>query len=160
MKIFVSYSVGDTSLVAMIVSYLRLQGHSVDWWHQSRLPGKETWPQIYGWIDSADLVLAVITDNTVARAMAVGNEVGRAKAKSKMIIPLVAQSVQTSDLGCLSDLVQIRFNPQNPWPAILELQRYTQPPAVRAAGQPTMSPAAGLIAVGALIFLVAALSSE
>ena len=101
MNVFISYSVNDTSLVMMIVSHLRLQGHSVRWWHESKEPGKDMWPQIFGWIDAADLVLAVVTDNTVARGLAVGNEIGRAKTKGKMIIPLVAQNVVASDLGCL-----------------------------------------------------------
>ena len=160
MNVFISYSVNDTSLVIMIVKHLRLQGHSVRWWHESKEPGKDMWPQIFGWIDAADLVLAVVTDNTVARGLAVGNEIGRARAKGKMIIPLVAQNVVTSDLGCLSEVVQIRFDPRNLWPAIMELQRHTPPPTVPGVGQPATNSGAAVLAVIALVLLAMAASSK
>ena len=48
-------------------------------WNHSNIPGKVAWEQIYIWIDNSDIVLVLITGNTVVRALSVGREVGRAK---------------------------------------------------------------------------------
>jgi hypothetical protein len=159
-NVFISYSVHDTGLVMLLASQLGLHGHSANWWSHSKEPGKEVWPQIFGWIDQADLVLAVITDRTVGRAMSVGHEIGRAKAKGKMIIPLVSHDVDNQELGFLSSVTQIRFDPQNPWPAIIELQRYTRPATAPIGSQQTPSPGAALLVVGALVLLAIGLSNE
>jgi hypothetical protein len=160
MNVFISYSVHDTGLVMLLASQLGLQGHSVNWWSHSKEPGKEVWPQIFGWIDQADLVLAVITDRTVGRAMSVGHEVGHAKAKGKMIIPLVSHDVDNRELGFLSSITQIRFDPRNPWPAIMELQQRTRPVSVSVGSQPSASPGTALLVVGALVLLAIGLSKE
>ena len=52
----------------------------VYYWNQSNIPEQVAWEQIYNWIDNSDIVLVLITGNTVVRALSVGREVGRAKA--------------------------------------------------------------------------------
>jgi len=81
MKVFVSYSVENTSLVRQVVEQLRSCTDKVFWWDRSKELGEEVWPTIYGWIDQSDLVLAVLTGRTLARAMAVGNEIGYARER-------------------------------------------------------------------------------
>ena len=67
---------------------------------------------LFGWIDISDFVIVVITDNTVRRAMAVGQEVGRAVTMKKTVIPLVAEGVPDSALGCLSGVTYSRLTPR------------------------------------------------
>src|SRR5260221_11160320 len=98
MNVFISYSVGDTQLVRMVAEHIRSKAN-VTYWDQSQEPGKETWPAIFGWIDSAELVLVIITENTLSRAFAVGQEVGHARKANKQIIPLVAKEVKSSEIG-------------------------------------------------------------
>jgi hypothetical protein len=105
MKVFISYSVADVDLVKQVLDAIRAGGDEPRCWETSRAPGQEVWPSIFEWIDSSDLVLAIITDKTVARAMAVGQEVGHARAKGKHIVPLVTSDVKPEDLGCLSNLI-------------------------------------------------------
>lgn len=112
MRVFISYSTADRSLVSMIADSLS-QHAEVCYWDQDKEIGQGNWPQIYNWIDTSDMVLAVITGNTVSRAMSVGNEIGRAKAKGKMIIPLVGDEVSSSDLGCLKDVTYQRIEKKN-----------------------------------------------
>jgi hypothetical protein len=157
MTIFISYSVKDNLLVERIATLLRVQGHAVYWWQGSNEPGDDMWPQIFGWIDQSDLVLAVITDAVVKRAMAIGNEIGYAKGRKK-IVPLVASGVPVSELGCLQGIVHIPLDLLDPKPAIDRLLAYTKPPA--PALQPAMDPWAALLLIGVVVLLIAALASE
>lgn len=121
MKVFISYSTTDLSLVHSIAQHI--QPHAqVFYWDKDKLPGAESWPAIFGWIDQADMVLVLITDNTVVRAMSVGQEVGHAKAKKKMVVPLVAPGVLDDELGCLKGIVYQRFDPSNPVPALQQVR--------------------------------------
>ncbi|MBI1821765.1 MAG: toll/interleukin-1 receptor domain-containing protein [Nitrospirae bacterium] len=122
MKIFISYSTDDLSLVHRIAEYLRPHVE-VLFWDKSKVPGQEAWPTIFNWIDQSDLVLAVISDKTVSRAMSVGQEIGRAKAKTKTIIPLVAPGVSSSDLGCLNGITYQKIDPNNPGPALKNIEK-------------------------------------
>lgn len=123
MKMFLSYSTPDLGLVSRIAKYLEPLGE-VFYWDKDKPVGKESWPTIYKWIDQADVVLALITGNTLCRAMAVGNEIGRAKAKGKSIVPLVAHDVPESALGCLQGIIHEKINPYDLGPA---MQRLEQP---------------------------------
>lgn len=122
MNIFISYSVADLQLVNSIAGYISRHA-SVRYWDKSKEPGREAWPLIFQWIDQSDLVIAVITDNTVRRAMSVGQELGRAKTMQKFIIPLVTGNVKSSDLGFLSGIVYERIDPRNLTPALLSAER-------------------------------------
>jgi hypothetical protein len=82
MKIFISYSTDDIRLVHKIATSL-CSYSEVYYWAKDYIPGEEVWPTIFSWIDNSDLVIAVITDKTVSRAMSVGQEIGRAKTKNK-----------------------------------------------------------------------------
>ena len=117
MNIFISYSTADSKLVSEIAEQLRPHA-TVTYWDQDRTPGEPVWEMIYEWIDNADLVLTVITDKTVARAMSVGNEIGCAKEKNKPIIPLVTHDVPGSELGCLQGIVYERIDRDNPGLAV------------------------------------------
>lgn len=122
MKIFISYSTADIELVRHVAAFARAHAE-VFYWEESKIPGKEDWPTIFSWIDQSDLVLAVITDETVRRAMAVGQEIGQAKAKGKAIIPLVGPFVDAKELGFLSRVTYQRIHPDNPGPALKTVEK-------------------------------------
>lgn len=105
MRVFVSYSVADVDLLQQVVGTIRAGGDEPLCWDTSKVPGQEVWQSIFAWIDSADLVVVIITDQTVSRAMSVGQEVGRARAKGKPIVPLVSADVKAADLGCLNGVI-------------------------------------------------------
>jgi hypothetical protein len=109
MRVFISYSGKDLDLVEFLASSLGPKV-GVDYWDASRSLGLPDWGQIHNWIEEADLVIVLITDATVQRAMAVGNEVGHAKAHNKPIIPLVASTIDPTDLGCLGGVTYQRFS--------------------------------------------------
>lgn len=117
MKIFISYSAADRQCVSQLAQQLRPVVSKLTYWDQDLEPGTETWPTIYTWIDQADWVLVVITDNTLSRAFAVGQEVGHARAVGKKIIPLVTPGIHTDQLGCLGGLTYHTIDPDNPLPA-------------------------------------------
>jgi hypothetical protein len=124
MNIFISYSTGDLKLVRKLAEGLELYA-DVFYWDKNKEPGEEVWPKIFEWIDKADKVIAVITDKTVSRGLAVGQEIGRAKAKGKIIIPLVLNTVDSSELGFLSGITYVPFSENNSIAAFQEIMQCT-----------------------------------
>ncbi|MBI1912141.1 MAG: toll/interleukin-1 receptor domain-containing protein [Deltaproteobacteria bacterium] len=122
MKIFISYSTDDLNIVRSISNYIK-QNSIVFYWDNNRIPGNEAWPTIFNWIDQSDLVLAILTDKTISRAMSVGQEIGRAKAQGKTIIPIVSSNVQFSELGFLNGVTCLKIERDNPGPVFKELER-------------------------------------
>jgi hypothetical protein len=106
MRLFISYSTGDLEIVNQIADALRPHTE-VFYWDKDKEPGTVAWQTIFGWIDTADMVLAVITDETVKRGISVGQEIGRAITKGKNIVPLVSGEVPSSELGCLHGVTYI-----------------------------------------------------
>ena len=110
MKVFISYSTGDTETVRQFVNAIEKKNHTVYWWSESQEPGKDAWRTIFEWIRRANIVLAVITDKTIARAMAVGNEIGYARAKVKRIVPILAAGIAAESIGCLIGKTAIKLD--------------------------------------------------
>ena len=133
MRIFISYSVADIDLLKQVAAAIRAGGDEPLCWDMSKVPGEEVWASIFQWIDSSDLVVVIITDHTVARAMSVGQEVGRARAKGKLIVPLVAANVKSDDLGCLSGVIYQQVNRENPAEALHAVQRVIKAMKLRKA---------------------------
>ncbi len=122
MKIFISYGNDNLKLVEFVSENLRAFGE-IYYWNQSKEPGQEAWHSIHSWIDNSDLVIAIITEQVVNRAMAIGNEVGRAISKGKTVIPLVTSEVRESDLGCLHGITHQRIDFQKPQEALANIQQ-------------------------------------
>lgn len=106
MKVFISYSVKDLRLVGFIADQIRPHAEPV-FWTQNQAPGHDAWRTIFDWIDSADCVIAVITDAVVERGESVNQEIGFAKGKGKLVIPLVAPAVPKDRLGCLHGITYL-----------------------------------------------------
>ncbi len=171
MKVFISYSAKDTSLIRKFADRLQQEGgvSQVHWWQDSKRLGKEAWPQIFSWVNEADLVLVIITGNVLNRALAVGNEVGYAKAKGKYIIPLVSElsgwrrifqrlgfntGIRPADLGCLGELVHVRINEHDPKAGIeqikVELKQLAKEKLATSEAEKTKLALALLTAVGVI----------
>jgi hypothetical protein len=120
MRIFISYSSPDINIVSILADQLKMYG-DIYYWDKDNTPGESAWEQIFSWIDNSDIVLVLITDATIARAMSVGQEIGKAKAGKKLIIPIVTSSVSKNDLGFLSDITYQEIDINNPAPAIYQI---------------------------------------
>ena len=120
MKTFISYSVDDINLVKEVADSIRAKCE-LNYWEEAHRPGDEAWPKIFGWIDSADLVLVIITDRTIKRAMSVGQEVGHARKAGKRIVPLVSIDIDVKDLGFLSGITFIPLDVRDPTNAVRSL---------------------------------------
>lgn len=123
MNVFISYSVADVDLLRRVAQVIAAGGDKPLCWDTSKTPGHEVWPSIFGWIDASDLAIVIITDQTVARAMSVGQEVGHARAKGKPIVPLVAAGVRPEDLGCLNGVIYQPISRENTSDALAAVQR-------------------------------------
>jgi|ERR1035437_8544237 hypothetical protein len=117
MRIFISYSSPDSNIVSVLADQLKLYGE-VYYWDKDNAPEESAWEQIFSWIDNSDIVLVLVTDASIARAMSVGREVGRAKSGNKFIVPIVSSSVSKKGLGFLSDITYQVIDIINPAPAL------------------------------------------
>jgi hypothetical protein len=124
MKIFISYSADDLKTVREIAETVKHlpEVNEVYYWDKSKEPGKDAWDSIFSWIDSSDVVLAVISDKTVERGLSVGMEIGHAKKSGKKIVPLVTEGVNGTSLGCLSGLTHEKLSKNNPAPTQARLK--------------------------------------
>lgn len=118
LTVFISYSVADRDVLLRVCDVLKAAGCRLLCWNESKEPGEEVWPSIHRWIDECDLVLAIITDSTVKRAMSVGQEIGHAVARGKRVVPLVMKGIPASDLGCLAGIIHQPFDPEHLEPAL------------------------------------------
>jgi len=125
MRIFISYSTQDINIVQLFAKSLLSFGE-VRFWEKNKILGAEAWETIFSWIDEADVVLVLITGNTVYRAMSVGQEVGRAKSQNRLIIPIVEKTVPISELGFLSGITFQQIDLYNPIPAIDKIVQTVQ----------------------------------
>ncbi len=112
MQIFVSYRATDLPIVQGLERHLA--DFDLDYWDHSSIPGKPDWDSIEQWIGDADVVVLVVTADTLAQAISVGQEVGIARAQEKVIIPLVAHDISPSRLGFLKGTTALRFDPDSP----------------------------------------------
>jgi len=126
MKVFISYSAKDTAFVRRIAEGIRAEHVTVNWWGESKRLGEDSWKQIFGWIDEAEFVLAIVTGNVLHRGLAVGNEIGYARAKGKTIIPLVTDEKDRFDLGCLIGAVDQYIDQDDPQAGIEAIKRHIQ----------------------------------
>jgi hypothetical protein len=153
MKIFISYSTADLALVRDIANYIKPHAE-VYYWAETKVPGQADWPTIFRWIEQSDLVLVVITERTLSRAMSVGQEIGYAKDKGKIVIPLITPYVNDGELGCLRGIIYQRIQPDNPWPALQLIEK------VILAKKQELETKQALFVIGGIFLLILALSSE
>jgi len=106
MKVFVSYSVRDLRLVEFVSRQIKPHAEAV-YWSRDRIPGADAWATIFRWIDASDCVIAVLTGNVLERGESVHQEVGYAKGRGKLVIPLVGASVPRDRLGCLHGITYL-----------------------------------------------------
>lgn len=151
MKVFISYSTPDLGLVYKIAEHIRPHGE-VFFWDKDKNPGAESWATIFSWIDQSDLVLAVITEKTLTRAMPVGQEIGRAKAKDKLIVPLIGPEVQPAELGFLNGITYQQIHTDNPGPALKNIERVILARKEKLEQGQALFIVGGVIALFALIF--------
>ncbi|MFA4987904.1 MAG: toll/interleukin-1 receptor domain-containing protein [Candidatus Brocadiia bacterium] len=110
MNVFVSYSVNDVEVVRKFVEQLRAIGVTVYWWDDCKELGKRPDSQIKEWIRASSVVLVIVTDSSVKKALTVGMEVGWADEQGKMIIPFVHKSIPRDQLGFLGSMADERFD--------------------------------------------------
>jgi hypothetical protein len=106
MKVFISYSVKGLRLVELVSRQIQPHAKAV-YWSRDRMPGQDAWATIFRWIDASDCVIAVLTGNVLERGESVHQEVGYAKGKGKVVIPLVGSSVPRDRLGCLHGITYL-----------------------------------------------------
>lgn len=151
MKVFISYSVDDREFVGKVAQEITPLAE-VKYWDQSKEPGENAWQTIFQWIDECDAALVVITDKVVNRGMSVGQEIGRAKAKGKVVIPLVEEGIPASALGCLSGITYESIPKVNPSSALERIKALIEKQKVKVDEADGIT-ALALIGLAALVLV-------
>lgn len=124
-RVFISFATPDFETVRVVADAMRPL-LTPRFWNNFKTPGEEAWKTIFKEIDGCDYVIAVITDATLKRAMAVGQEIGRARAKGKLVIPVVAAGVNVSDLGSLSGVTYLRMSGGSPAALVSQIEELSK----------------------------------
>jgi hypothetical protein len=120
MNVFISYSGANLELINKIAKSIGEDVHPL-FWEKDKEPGEHDWGTIFGLIDKSEYVLVVITDSTVKRGIAVGQEVGYARKSGKKILPFLSKSVPGSETGFLKDITAVHLDEEHAEKSIQEL---------------------------------------
>lgn len=107
-KVFLSHSSKNRSIVEWIVSHAKALGIEVYLAEHDHQPGKPLAVKIIKAIEGSDAFIALITTDGGASSY-VQQEVGVAIARGKPIIPIVERGVQQEVLAMLDGIEQIKF---------------------------------------------------
>lgn len=140
----------------MLAEHVKRFVDNVYYWDKNQQPGQDSWHSIYNWIDRSDIVIAVMTDRTVSRAMSVGNEIGYAKKADKIIVPLVSHKVKETDLGCLKGITYVRIDQRDMNPALNTIKRYIS--SLKAKQQKDLQRA--LLIIGGILLIMFLMSKK
>ena len=114
-KVFISHSIKDLNLIIWLKDCLQRNGIETYIFEEYQQPGTRVSEKIAEAIDVSDCVLAFMTKDG-SRSQWVHHEVGYAKGKGKMIIPVVEQGVISG--GFLEGVEYIPFRRDDPYDAI------------------------------------------
>jgi len=115
-KIFISYSEADFPDIEETICTIQVglrERYEIIYWREDKAPGEEDWPHIFRMIEESNIVIPFIVTsedgtrvNAIERSLAVGIEIGYAKALKKRIIPIVHPSVERKRLAAMGQLSQ------------------------------------------------------
>jgi len=109
-KVFISYSTDDMNLVNELSNNIRKMGIEVYIAEHYPELGESLPSKIERNINSSDAMVVILT-RMGARSEWVQQEIGFAKAKNKLIIPLVDEGVKIK--GFIMDKEYLKINPEN-----------------------------------------------
>ncbi len=118
--VFISYSRKDKDFVQRLDEELKRRGRGawVDW--EGIPPSAEFMEEIYGAIEATDSFLFVLSPDSVSSKVC-GEEIARAVARNKRMVPLVAREVDPADVApALAKLNWIYCRESDPFDAATE----------------------------------------
>jgi len=151
-KIFLSHSSADERWVKWIATNARSVGIEVYLYQYDPQPGTPLDQKIPLRIQECDALVVFITANARYSQM-VHQEIGIAKGKQKLIIPLVQPGVPSEALGMLQGREYVPFDFQNPQQGLGTLLQYLQNLKQLKEKQQLALAVLGLGAIIALAFL-------
>lgn len=154
-KVFVSHSVDDLGVVYQLKYWLELNGIETYLAELYPQPGVALADKVAGAIDQSHCVIGLIT-RAGGRSKWVNQELGYAKAKGKLIVPVVEQG--ESLIGFVEGKEYVPFDRTNPADAISRVVEYLA--QVKANKEDRDKAVAGLAIFFGLLALVAASSKK
>lgn len=150
-KVFISHSVSDLSIVYQLKQWLELNGIETYLAELYPQPGVALADKVASAIDQSDCVIVLIT-NAGGRSKWVNQEIGYAKAKGKLVIPVVERGESLG--GFVQGKEYVPFDRANPADAINQLVKYLS--GLRATKGDRDKAIAGLVIFFGLLALAAA----
>ncbi len=124
-SVFLSHNEADKYLVQQIYQNAQSIGVSVYMYEHDLQPGMQIADKIQGAIENAQAFIVLLTHNSQYSPY-VQQEIGFAKAKQKLVIPLVQPGVSQKCLAMLEGKEYIKFDPARPEMALSSLLVYLQ----------------------------------
>lgn len=154
-KVFISYSTSDFELVYQLKEWLEVNGIAAYLAELDPQPGVLIEEKVARAIDQSDCVIAFLTRDGV-RAVWVNYEVGYARSRGKLVIPVAEEGVTVP--GFLEGVEYVPFTWERPAEAIDKLIAYLT--EKRANTEAQRAGLAALLFLGLGLLTVAALSQE
>ena len=153
-RIFISYSHKDMDIVYRLLELLSRAGVQVFVADYDPEPGALLWEKVSKAIDASDAVVVLYTKEAAASPF-VNHEIGYAKGRGKLVVPLVERGVLPK--GALSGVEYVDFDRSQPDAAITKLLVFLSNLAeekVRTGGA-----VSAIVALGLMFFMFLLLSS-
>lgn len=123
MRAFVSHNSKDRALVEQIAAELLAVGIVAYIYEHDPQPGHSVTEKVQNAIAQSEVMVVLLTRDGVASTY-VQQEIGFAVAKHKLVIPLVEQSLTSTDLAMLNGVEYFKFDREDARPATLALADY------------------------------------
>ncbi len=124
-KVFISHSTRDRGLVialARLLTKFEVEVFVAEWY---LTPGESLDEKVFVEINTADCVIALLTEHGVRSAW-VQQEIGYALKTGKPIIPLVEKGTSSKDLAALQGKEYIEYNPKQPQEALIKASSFVK----------------------------------
>jgi hypothetical protein len=110
--VFISHASRDEALVGWLAAQVEATGHAawVAEWNPE--PGESLTKKVQSALADCDAFIFLLTEAGY-RSIYVAHEVGAAKASGKPLIALVDRRLEGEPLGMLTDVEQVRFDPDD-----------------------------------------------
>lgn len=123
MKVFISHSTKDMSIVNEFVNILKLKSIDAYMAVSDIRPGTDLWDKIESNIRSSNCVLAILTQDG-SRSEMVNQEIATANAFNITVVPIVEKGVKLK--GVLAGKEYIEFDKDNPNQAYINANNYLE----------------------------------
>lgn len=150
LTLFVSHATKDTRAVELVRSRIQPLGVSLYLAEHDIKAGERLSAKVEDALSRSDAVLVLLTPNGYD-SLYVQQEIGFAKARKKLVIPLLAPGLAGASLGMLNDIEYIVFDPASPADGLARVSERVDALVRQRKANQDLVAVVGLVALIALV---------